>query len=137
MANVANPERGEVELQVKSRDGNVEKTYVLKLSINAARALQKKYKGKPMGEIVAGLDKMDFESIADIAFMLLQKHHSEEVTTPDKAGDVLDDCGGVVPFAMAFRELISMKDAEGNANPPKAQEPSTTGDSTSTPVAPA
>ncbi len=133
----ANPERGEVDFPVKSADGAVEKNYVLKLSINAAVTLQKKLK-KPMAEIVQGLDKMDFETIREIAFMLLQKHHAEDVKTPDAAGDVVDDGGGVQKFALAFQSLITANQGgEGNANPPGAQAPSTTAGSTSTHVAPA
>jgi hypothetical protein len=133
----ANPERGEVDFPVKRGDGGVEKNYVLKLSINAAVALQKKLK-KPMAEIVGGLDKMDFEIIREIAFMLLQKHHAEEVKTPEAAGDVVDDGGGVQKFALAFQSLIAAnQDGEGNANPQAAQGQSITGKSTSTLDAPA
>lgn len=133
--NEANPHRGEVDFPVRNAGGDIERNYILKLSLNAGAALQKKFKGKPMGEIVAGLDKMDFDTIKELAFMLLQKHHADEVTTPDKAGDVVDDGGGIVKFAEAFKALLGVKDAsEGNGNPQTAQT-STSGSSTSTPGA--
>ena len=134
--NVANPEQGEVDFPVKTANGEVLRNYILKLSIKAGRALQKKLK-KPMGEIIVSLDKMDLDTVQEIAFMLLQKHHSDEVKTPDDAGEVLDDCGGVTKFALAFKELMTGQKAEageGSGNPPTAQT-SITGNSTSTPVA--
>ena len=133
----ANPERGEVDLPVKRADGEVERNYVLKLSINAAVTLQKKLR-KPMAEIVSSLDKMDFETIREIAFMLLQKYHKEDITTPEQAGDVVDDAGGIHPFARAFEALVmKQQDGQGNANPQTAQGTSITGESSSMPVAPA
>lgn len=136
--NEANPHRGEVDFPVRKPDGEIERNYILQLSLNAGSVLQKKFKGKPMGEIVAGLDKMDFETIREIAFMLLQKHHSDDIKTAEQAGDVVDDCGGVVKFAQAFQALLGLKAGvgQGAANPQTAQT-STTGDSTSMPVAPA
>lgn len=128
---VANPERGEVDLEVHTAEGT--KHYTLKLSINAAVALQAKRK-KTMGEIVQELSTMDFNTIRSLAFVVLQKHHKDEITTEEKAGDVIDDAGGVVPFMAAMRQLLEMgQKAANDANPPTAQE-TTGGASISTPA---
>jgi len=135
--NIGNPEQGEVDLHVKDKDGNITKTYVLKVSMKAGRALQQKHK-KPFGQIVASLDQLDLDSMQELAFAVLQKHHSDQVKTPDDAGEVIDEAGGIIPFATAFKALMGLKDEDGKGteNPPTAQS-STTGASTSTPVAPA
>jgi hypothetical protein len=135
---MANPERGEVGLTAtRTVDGQPQtKEYTLKMSTNAAVALQRKCK-KPMSEIVAHVEKMDFEAIRDIAFMLLQKHHADEIKTQEQAGDVLDDLGSIGKFFDAFRQLMEVNQppqGEGSANPLVTQTP--TGDSSiSKPVA--
>ena len=124
---MANPERGEVGLTVtRTVDGHQQtKEYTLKLSTNAAVTLQRKAK-KPMTEIVAHLEKMDFEAIRDLVFMLLQKHHADEFKTQESAGDFLDDLGSIGRFFDAFRQLMEVNQAattEGSANPPIAATP--------------
>lgn len=126
---VANPERGEVDLEAHTPSGT--KHYTLKLSINAAVALQAKRK-KTMGEIVAELSTMDFNTIRALAFVVLQKHHKDEITTEELAGDVVDDAGGVVPFMAAMKALLEMgQEAADAGNPPTAQGETTGGASTS------
>lgn len=134
---IANPERGEVGLRVVR--GDEDKEYVLKLSVNAAAAMQKKL-GKPFGEIVRSLEKMDFEVMRELTFMLLQKHHRAEIKTLDQAGDLIEDAGGMGAFSKAFTELATMnakavEDGTG-ANPQTAQAAEmSSGGSTSQPDA--
>jgi hypothetical protein len=127
---IANPERGEVGLVVVR--GDEEKEYVLKLSINAAVAMQKKL-GKPLTEVVNDLQKLDVAVIREMAFMFLQKHHKDEIKTVDLAGDVIDDAGGIGKFLGAFQQLVAANNPDDGtgkaANPPTAQA-TTTGDST-------
>lgn len=127
---VANPERGEVSLRVMR--GDEEKDYILKLSINAAVAMQKELK-KPLTEVVQDLEKLDVEVIRRMAFMFLQKYHKDEIKTVDQAGDLIDDAGGIGKFLGAFQQLVKANNPEGGAegNPPKAQAKRTTGGSTS------
>lgn len=133
----ANPERGEVALPV-TRDGETT-DYVLKLSLNAAVAMQKKL-GRPLAEIVNELQKMDASVIREMAFMFLQKHHKDEIKTVDQAGDLVDDAGGIGKFLGAFRQLIEANNPEttggATGNPPTAQTSGTSDASTSAPDAP-
>lgn len=123
---MANPERGEVGISVtrvvNGRDETFE--YTLKLSMNAAVALQNKRK-KTMSAIMAEVESLDFATIRDIAHMLLQKHHAKEFDTPEKAGDLIDEAGGLIPFFDAFRALMATNETppsqEGSANPQPAQ----------------
>jgi hypothetical protein len=138
--NRANAERGEVDLEIKNGDGEVERSYVLKLSMNAAVALQRKHK-KSMAQIFSEVERLDFEAMREIAFMLLQKHHSGDVKTPEQAGDIIDDAGGPDRFFGVYKALIEAnvpRDAEGKpaSNPPTAQT-MTSGGSISTLDAPA
>lgn len=117
---MANPERGEVGLVVQRDGGSTE--YVLKMTMNAAAAMQKRL-GKPFVEIVADLEKMDLIVLRDLAFMLLQKHHKNEIKTVEQAGDLIDDAGGIEAFVTAFNVLMEANKAPGDAtaNPPNAQ----------------
>lgn len=132
----ANPERGEIDLKVGDR------AFVLKLSMNAAVALEKKT-GMSIGQINAAAATLHFEAIRSLFWLMLQKHHAKEFETEESVGDLIDDAGGV---AVIFDLMISL--ANGNApepgeeaagagdgaNPPTAQ--AGTGErSTSTPVA--
>lgn len=129
---VANPERGEVALKVER--GGETKEYVLKMSMNAAVVMQKEFK-KPLAEIVVELQKLDVEVIRRLCFMLLQKYHKDEFTTVEKAGDLIDDVGGLGPFFAAFDQLVKINQpADGaDGNPPKGAATPTTDGSTSSP----
>lgn len=130
---VANPERGEVPLVVKR--GDEEREYVLKLTMTAAAALQKRL-GKTLGEALEDLAKMDVVTIMNLAFMLLQKHHKDEIKTVDQAGELIDDSGRMSAFIVAFNKVMEINTTEGTGNPLTAQ---TAGGapSTSAPDAPA
>ncbi len=129
---VANPERGEVGLKV--RRGDEDKEYILKLSLNAAVAMQKKT-GKTLAVLVAEMERLDMEVVREMLFMFLQKHHAKDITTVAQAGDLFDDAGGLGSFIEAFQQLIQANNppATGGAagNPPTAQTETTTGGSTS------
>jgi hypothetical protein len=115
---VANPLKGEVSLSVETGSGTT--TYVLKLSINAAVALQKKT-GKTLAQLLQSVEALDIDVIRDFAFALLQKHHAKDFKTPESVGDLIDDVGGIVPFLTAFEQLVQANaPAEGSANPPAA-----------------
>lgn len=135
----ANRERGEASFFVE-RDG-VQKEYILKMSINAAAALQQQ-RGKYLPEIMAGIETLDFLAMRDIAWLFLQKHHADEIDTVEKAGDLIDEAGGIDAFFTAFNQLMqdNQPPADGAAaNPRRAQtasQASSTSDvSSSTPVA--
>jgi hypothetical protein len=76
------------------------------------------------------------ETARHLAFMFLQKYHGKEITTVEKAADVVDDAGGPMNFFAAFKALMDLnKPPDGDkANPPTAQAMKTGGESTSTPA---
>lgn len=129
---VANPERGEVELAV---NGDV---YVLKLSMNAAVILQKKT-GKTIGQLLRECGELDFDSIRNVTWMLLQKHHADKFKLPDSVGDLIDEAGGVQQIADALIKVQRVNAAEGptvvgrDGRPPTAQTGPTGDGSTSKP----
>ncbi len=116
---VANPLKGEVSLAVETAGGA--RSYVLKLSMNAAVALQKRT-GKTLAQSFAAVEILDMEVIRDFAFALLQKHHAQEFPTPESVGDLIDEVGGIVPFLNAFEQLVTHNAPEGASagNPPQA-----------------
>ena len=125
---MANIERGEVEVVVNDRP------YSLKLSTNAAVALENRLK-KKIGAILADAEGLDFTAIRDIVWLLLQKHHAEEFKTPAQAGDFVDDAGGVKVFFETLQKLGQANAPDGaGANPQIAPTPGTGSASTETPA---
>lgn len=86
----ANPERGEVPLVV-IRDG-AEVEYVLVLSMAAAR-IQQKNLNKTIGMLIDGFGNSDAEAICELVFVLLQRHHRDEIKTVDQAAELIDEAG--------------------------------------------
>lgn len=130
---VANRERGEVAIEVNG------KPYVLKLSMNAAVQLEGKT-GKKIGGLLAEAVSLDFAAIRDIVWLLLQKHHADEFTTAEQAGNFIDDAGGVDRFFAALEELGKANAPDTTAtgtlgNPPGGQANTTGARSIATPGA--
>lgn len=127
---LANPDRGEVSLVVV-RNGDT-KEYVLRMTMNAAAAMQKRL-GKPMSAALEDLQRVDVNTMRELAFMFLQKYHRDEINSVEKAGDLIDDAGGIGAFLSAFNTLMMLNAPKADpANPPTAQE-RTSGSSTSMP----
>lgn len=135
---MANPERGEIEIVVKRTENGaeIEKPYTLKLSMNAAVAIEARTK-KKIGELLADATALDFTAIRDIVFALLQKYHAKEFKSLDSAGDLIDDAGGVHVFFESLQKLGEANAPEGGdkANPPTALVSGTGDGSTETAAA--
>jgi hypothetical protein len=125
---MANIERGEVELVVG------DKSYTLKLSMNAAVQLEARQKRK-IGEILNDAENLDFTAIRDIVWVLLQKYHSGDFHTPEKVGNFMDEAGGAKVFFETLAKLAEANKPEGTRNPPVAPTTGTGGNSTETPAA--
>jgi hypothetical protein len=132
---MANIERGEVDMTItRIVDGQpVEKVYTLKLSMNAAVALEARTKRK-LGELMADAAALDFTAIRDLVYVLLQKHHAKEINSLTAAGEFIDDAGGVDAVSTSLNSLVEANASEsgGAANPPAAPG-GTGGGSTATP----
>lgn len=114
-----NPETGDVTVTIATKAGT--KDYVLKMSANAAVQLQQRRK-MPLGDIVKGFSSMDIESMRDVLFVLLQRHHAAEIKTHEAAGLVLDDLKPT-RFFQAFSAVMRESAAEevgAGANPLEA-----------------
>jgi hypothetical protein len=118
---MANPERGEVPLIVGDR------TYTLKLSMNAAAALEGRLK-KSLGDIMRDAGSLNFQAIRTLVWLLLQKYHAAEFKTEAAAGELIDEAGGIGPFFAAIQQLQTVnqpdeqKEPSGDPeNPPDAQ----------------
>lgn len=107
----ANPQRGEVDLEV---DGV---TYTLKLSTNAAAILEGRHK-KPIGELMQLAAQLDFVAIRGIVWLLLQKHHAKDFKTEDAAGNFIDDAGGVGAFFETITRLAELNNGGADPNAP-------------------
>jgi hypothetical protein len=122
---VPNPETGDVAVSV-FRSGET-REYTLKLGMSAAVKLQQRRK-RALGEIVQGFGNMDIEDMRDVLFVLVQRHHKDEIKTFEQAEELLEDMTAPLFFA-AFKALMEYGAAEGaEANPP-APAPIPTGDS--------
>lgn len=121
----ANKERGEVDITVtRTVNGeDVEKTYTLKLGMNACVALETKLK-KPMKAIFDEASTMNFTVIREIVSALLQKHHAKEFPTVEKVGDLIDDAGGIVVFFGKLAELANDQTAADGATGDDTADPS-------------
>ena len=92
---MTNIERGEIDLTIDSEGSKYHgRTFTLKLSMNAAVAVEQKTK-KRIGQLYQEASALGFESIRYIVWALLQKHHGKEFKTEVEVGDlmVIRDCG--------------------------------------------
>jgi len=147
-----NAERGEVSFKVtrkrnltkdeKADGANVGKTtieevkdYTLKLSMSAAAGTEKRL-GRTIGDLLRRAQELEFTAILNLFWTLCQKYHKAEITTLDQAGDLLDDCGGAVPFFEALKALddinqapaaLTTAAATGDAPDPLAAQPGADG----------
>lgn len=124
---MANIERGEVELVVN------DKPYTLKLTTNAAVALQTRTK-KTFGQLAGAAMELDVEAIRDIVFALLQKHHAVEFKTLSSVGDFIDDAGGIKVFFETLQKLAEANQDAEDKNPQTAQDALIGAASSETPV---
>ena len=122
---MANSERGEVEVRISDRP------YTLKLSTNAVVSIQATL-GKTLNAILADVGNLDMLAIRAVVFALLQKFHGQEIDSHEKAGDLIDEAGGVEPFFEALGKMMNKGDA---ANPQMAPAKRTSRRSTSKPAA--
>jgi hypothetical protein len=135
-----NAERGEVSFKVtrtrtltkdeRAAPENVGKTtieevksYTLKLSMSAAAGTEKRL-GRTIGDLLRRAQELEFTAILNLFWTLCQKYHKAEIATLDHAGDLLDDCGGAVPFFEALKALDEINQA-----PPSLTTAAATGDS--------
>jgi len=110
----ANPERGEVDLVVG------DKTYILCLTTNGLRALQKRT-GKTYGQLVGSLAILDVEAVTQILWSALERHHKKQFPTPEAVGDLIDLLeDGPLGLSHRFLELDLL-----NRRPPKVGEEET------------
>ena len=85
---LANPEQGEVEVKVG------EDVYVLKMSMRAARQLQKRNKGKTVGDLFSMASRLDFDAVGELMFGLLQEFHGKDFPTMNEVDALIDRAGG-------------------------------------------
>jgi hypothetical protein len=117
---MANPERGEVRLEV---DGT---GYLLKLTLGNAIALQHK-KQKPMGQLFAAVGDLDIDAIAGILWAGLQVYHGRQFRTEEAVIALMDTAGGLTElsqFIDVIGQLVNVnKSPNGSGaevNPPPA-----------------
>ena len=117
----ANPECGEVDITVCGA------SYTLKLSMKAARQLQKRNK-KSIGELFLVARRADWDVIGELMFALLQEHHAKEFPTQKEVDALIDAAGGPRVFYAycegmdAIEEAAKAPGVEGaEENPPQAQ----------------
>ena len=125
---MANPDRGEQQIDVNGL------TYTLKLSMMAARQLQKRNKGKTIGELMSAASRLDYDAIGELMFGLLQEHHAKDFPNMKAVDELIDAAGGPRVFFEYCERLEAIAAAskapgvEGaEENPPTAQ--AGTGDS--------
>lgn len=115
---MVNPERGEVEIVVN------EKPYTLKLTINAAVAIQKRL-GKTLPQVMTSAQLGDIEAIRCFFWACLQKYHAKQFQAEEVAGNLMDDAGE--SLQKALEELTGLNKpeqpiapSEVGGNPPEA-----------------
>ena len=128
---MANPERGEVRLEV---DGT---GYVLKLTLANSIILQQK-KQKPMGQLFDAVTNLDVDAIAGILWAALQVNHQRQFKNEDAVVALMESAGGLADlnlFINTITQLVEVNKSPngsgGGANPPPAQTGGTSESSTS------
>ncbi len=127
---MANADRGEQTITV---DGQ---TFTLKLSMRAARQLQKRNK-KTIGELLLAAERLDYDAVGEMMFGLLQEYHGKDFPTMAEVDALIDRSGGPNIFyeycekqriAEEMAKAAKAPGVEGaGENPPQAQ--AGTGDS--------
>ena len=122
----ANPERGELAVTV-TRDDGTEKSYVLRMRMNALCALQQRTK-KTYGELIADMSMMNVESVRELLWAVLQPYHANEFKSINLVGDLIDDMGGHVKAVAAITDLLVLNRPKKDVTPEGAREnPQTAG----------
>lgn len=87
---MANPARGEVDLDVPDDDPAKTRTYTLFLSTNAVCEMQQRTK-QTYGQILRSIEDLDFANFREIVWASLKKYHAKQFPTAEKVGDLIDD----------------------------------------------
>jgi hypothetical protein len=128
---MANPERGEVRLEV---DGT---GYKLQLTMAGIIQLQKE-KHKPFGRLIEAVGEIDVEAIVALLWAGFQVHHPRQFKSEQQVLDLIERDGGfgnISKYVNVLTELIALnkpKETETDGNPQPAQSGGTVESSTST-----
>jgi hypothetical protein len=114
----ANPEQGEVDVVVGGQ------TFTLKLSMRAARQLQKRNK-KTIGELSSAAQRLDYEAIGELMFALLQEYHEKDFPTLKEVDAFIDRAGGPRVFFDFCQGLEDIKESGKAPGVEGAQDPQT------------
>lgn len=124
---MANPERGEVELVLPvNGDGGAERRYTLRMSTNAICELQARTK-KTYGELLNDLSRVDYVSLRELVFSLLQRYHRKDFDTMLKVGDLIDDAGGLAGLMPTLTQLFRLNAPQDKAAEISGEDASTGG----------
>lgn len=122
----ANPERGELAIEVRRGSDELPTTYVLRMRMNSLCALQKRT-GKTYGELLADLSMMNVESIRELLWTLLMPYHADQFRKPEHVGDLIDDLGGHVMAVAEITKLLVLNRPKKEIKPEGAENPRTAG----------
>lgn len=114
---MANQERGELGVTVGG------KTYTLRPTFDAICNLEEAA-GKPIAEILTGVQEGRMSGVRGMAFCLLQDKHGREIRTLKDASEWIETAGGadvVLPWLNKVLELNSEVSEESPAVPQSAQ----------------
>lgn len=118
----ANPERGEVEMSVGDR------TYVLRPTMGALRALQKRT-GLTFTAAIKSMSEIDPTVMSEMIFAFLQPYHGKEIKTIEQAEALIEDAGGFNAVLVLMVELMRLNSVRGkdvlgksDAHPPATQD---------------
>ena len=104
--------------------------YKLKLSMKAARQLQKRNK-KTIGELLLAAERLDYDACGEMMFGYLQEYHGKDFPTMAEVDALMDRAGGVACFfdlcenVLLSEEMAKASKMPGvdgaDGNPPTAQ----------------
>ena len=133
----ANPERGEVDLDIAGT------TYTLALGMGALRQIQAAVRvsggRRTFKDVVEGASSGDVEDIVVLVWGALRRHHDD--VTVDQVDDLIDALGGIRAFPRVLQTLNELllytapdavdqgqvKKTNGRADPPSAETAGMTG----------
>lgn len=95
----ANPERGEVDLEVGGR------TLTLKPTMQAIVVLEKRT-GRPYGNLIDAMADTDVTAMREMLFAFLQAYHAKEYTGVETVNALMDDLGDPIEARTVLTKVI-------------------------------
>ncbi len=119
----ANPERGEIDVDVSGR------TFTLKPTMQNLVALEKRA-GRTYGQLIDAMTDTDVTAMREMLFAYLQPFHGKEFEKIESVNALMDDLGDALDVRSVLTDVVLANRSRKKSDPQKAQAgiPATSGE---------